>query len=74
MKFSARLEHNIVKFACAASLLNYFNENLDYIPVSGDVLERAVRLYVEEASVRSKEEFKPEEVTKDLFGKPSKPP
>ena len=69
MKFSARLENNIVKFACAASLLSYFNDDLDYIPVSKDVLERAVRLYVEEASVRSKEEFKPEEVLKELFRK-----
>jgi hypothetical protein len=69
MKFSARLEQNMVKFACAASLLNYFNEDLDYIPVNADVLERAVRLYVEEASVRSKEEFTPEEVLKDLFKK-----
>jgi hypothetical protein len=69
MKFSARLEHNVVKFACAASLLNYFNDDLDYIAVSPDALERAIRLYVEEASVRSKEEFKPEEVLKELFGK-----
>jgi hypothetical protein len=69
MKFSARLEHNVVKFACAASVLNYFNDNLDYVAVSPDALERAVRLYIEEASVRSKEEFKPEEVLKDLFGK-----
>jgi len=64
----------MVKFACAASLLNYFNDDLDYIPLSEDALERAVRLYVEEASVRSKEEFTPEEVFKDLFGKPSKRP
>jgi hypothetical protein len=69
MKFSARLEHNVVKFACAASLLNYFNNDLDFIAVSADALERAIRLYVEEASVRSKEEFKPEDVLKDLFGK-----
>ncbi len=69
MKFSARLEHNMVKFACSASLLNYFNENLDHIPVSADALERAVKLYVEEAAVRSKEEFKPEDVLKDLFKK-----
>jgi hypothetical protein len=69
MKFSARLEHNIVKFACAASLLNYFNDDLDYIAVSADALERAINLYVEEASVRSKEEFKPEEVLKELYGK-----
>jgi hypothetical protein len=37
--------------------------------VSADALDRALRLYVEEASVRSKEEFKPEDVIKELFGK-----
>ena len=36
MKFSARLENNVVKFACAASLLSYFNDELDYIPVRCD--------------------------------------
>jgi len=72
MKFSARLEHNVVKFACAASLLSYFNDDLDYIPVSADALERALRLYVEEASVRSREAFKPEEVNEELFGKRNK--
>jgi hypothetical protein len=68
MKFSARLEHNVVKFACSASLLSYFNEDLDYIPVSADALDRAIRLYVEAASVRSREAFKPEEVLRD-FGR-----
>jgi hypothetical protein len=72
MKFSARLEHNVVKFACAASVLSYFNDKLDYIPVGADALERAVRLYVEDASVRSREEFKPQEVLKDLFSKNKK--
>ncbi|MCX8150588.1 MAG: hypothetical protein N3D85_03690 [Candidatus Bathyarchaeota archaeon] len=67
MQFSARLENNIVKFACAASLLSYFNADLDYIPVSKDVVDRAVRLYVEEASVRTKEAFTPEEVIEELF-------
>ena len=68
LKFSARLESNVIKFACTASLLNYFNLDLDYIPVSEDAVERAVKLYVEEASVRSKEEFQPEEVLEELFG------
>jgi hypothetical protein len=69
MKFSARLEHNIVKFACGASLLNYFNDSLDYIPIGRDALDIAIKLYVEEASVRSREEFKPEEVLEELYGK-----
>ncbi len=69
MKFSARLEHNVVKFACAASLLSYFNDDLDYVAVGADALDRAVRLYVEEASVRSQEEFKPEDVLRELYGK-----
>jgi hypothetical protein len=71
MKFSARLEHNVVKFACSASLLNYFNDDLAYIPVSADALDRAIRLYAEGASVRSREAFKPEDVLKDLAKKKS---
>jgi hypothetical protein len=69
MKFSARLEHNVVKFACSASLLNYFNDDREFIAVSADALDRAIKLYIEEASVRSKEEFKPEEVLRDFLGK-----
>lgn len=72
MKFSARLEHNVVKFACSASLLSYFNEDLDYVPVTADALDIAVKLYVEQASVRSKEEFKPEEVMRELEKKNKK--
>jgi len=60
--FSARLEDRAMRFACAASLLNYFQSNFDYVPVSEDALKYAIQLYVEEASVRSRQEFKPEEV------------
>lgn len=66
VRFSARLENRAIRFACAASLLNYFHPDLDYIPVSQDALRYAVQLYVEEASVRSREEFKPEEVLEKL--------
>lgn len=64
--FSARLEDRAIRFGCAASLLDYFNSNLDYVPVSEDALKYATQLYVEEASVRSREEFKPEDVLKNL--------
>jgi len=64
--FSARLEDRAIRFACAASLLNYFQSNLDYVPVSEDALKYAIQLYVEEASVRSRQEFKPEEVLAEL--------
>jgi hypothetical protein len=67
LSFSARLEKRAMRFACAASLLNYFHSNLDYVPVSMDALKYATQLYVEEASVRSREEFKPEEVLEKLF-------
>ena len=60
--FSARLEDRAMRFACAASLLNYFQSDLDYVPVSDDALKYAIQLYVEEASVRSRQEFKPEDV------------
>jgi len=62
VRFSARLEDRAIRFACAASLPSYFRSDMDYIPVSEDALRYAVQLYVEEASVRSREEFKPEEV------------
>jgi hypothetical protein len=65
--FSARLEDRAVRFACAASLLNYFQSSLDYIPVSEDALKYAIQLYVEEASVRSRQEFKSEEVLAKIF-------
>lgn len=62
VSFSARLEDHAIRFACAASLLGYFQSNLDYIPVNEEALKYAIRLYVEEASVRSREEFRPETV------------
>ena len=67
VRFSARLEDRAIRFACAASLLNYFHSNLDYVPVSEDALRYAVQLYVEEASVRSREEFRPEEILEKLI-------
>ena len=62
VRFSARLEDRAIRFACAASLLSYFQSNLDYIPVNEEALKYAIQLYVEEASVRSREEFVPESV------------
>ncbi len=62
VRFSARLEDRAIRFACAASLLSYFQSSLDYIPVGKDALKYAIQLYVEEASVRSREEFIPEAV------------
>ena len=62
VSFSARLEDRAIRFACAASLLDYFRSTSEYVPVSEDALKYAVQLYVEEASVRSRQEFKPEEV------------
>ena len=60
VSFSARLEDRAIRFACAASLLSYFQSNSDYISVSEEALSYAIQLYVEEASVRSREEFVPE--------------
>jgi hypothetical protein len=64
--FSARLEDRAMRFACSASLLNYFQSSFDYIPVSEEALKYAVQLYVEEASVRSRQQFTPEEVLTKL--------
>ncbi len=67
VKFSARLEDRALRFACAASLMDYFQSDLDYIPVSEEALKYAVQLYVEEASVRSKEAFQPQEILGKIF-------
>jgi hypothetical protein len=67
VSFSARLEDRAIRFACAASLLNYFQSSSDYVHVSPDALKYAVQLYVEEASVRSQQEFKPEEVLARIY-------
>lgn len=64
--FSARLEDRVMRFACSASLLNYFQSSFDYIPVNEEALKYAVQLYVEEASVRSRQEFMPEEVLEQM--------
>ena len=64
--FSARLEDRAIRFACSASLLNYFQSSSEYVPISEEALKYAAQLYVEEASVRSREEFKPEEVLAKL--------
>ncbi len=67
VSFSARLEDRAIRFACAASLLNYFRSTSEYVPISEDALKYAVQLYIEEASVRSRQEFKPEDVLTRLF-------
>ena len=67
VKFSARLEDKALRFACAASLMDYFHDDRDFIPVSEEALKYATQLYVEEASIRSKEAFKPDEVLDELF-------
>ncbi len=62
VRFSARLENRAIRFACAASLLEYFQSDLDHISVSENALKYAAQLYVEEASVRSGEEINPKDV------------
>jgi len=67
VKFSARLEDRALRFASAASLMDYFRSGLDFVPVSEEALKYAAQLYVEEASVRSKETFSLEEVLDEVY-------
>ncbi|OYT45400.1 hypothetical protein CW711_00875 [Candidatus Bathyarchaeota archaeon] len=67
VRFSARLEDRAIRFAGAASLMDYFRSNLDYVPISEEALRYAIQFYVEEASVRSQEIFKPEEVLEKIL-------
>ncbi len=66
LRFSARIEGHLIRFACACSLLNYFSSDLDFIPINKDALKWAIKLYVEEASVRSKEQIQTQEIL-DMF-------
>ena len=67
VRFSARLEDRAIRFAGAASLMDYFRSNLDYVPISEEALRYALQFYVEEASVRSQEIFKPEEILEKIL-------
>jgi hypothetical protein len=67
VKFSARLEDKALRFASAASLMEYFRSDTDFVPVSKEALRYATQLYVEEASVRSEETFEPKEVLEEVF-------
>ncbi len=66
VRFSARLEDRAIRFACAASLLSYFQSDSGFIPISDEALKYAIQLYVEEASVRSRDAFAPELVLAKL--------
>jgi hypothetical protein len=48
-------------------MLSYFQSDFDYIPISEEALKYAIQLYVEEASVRSQDEFQPELVLTKLL-------
>ncbi len=67
VKFSARLEDRAICFASAASLMEYFRSDSGQIPIGEEALKFAVRLYVEEASVRSREAFKPDDVLSKIY-------
>lgn len=67
VSFSARLEDKAIRFAGAASLMEYFRSDSDYIDVSEEALKYAIQLYVEEASIRSQEVFDPNEILKRIF-------
>jgi len=65
--FSPRLESRTLQLASALSLVNYFRyEDKDVIPVDEHALRLAIRFYVEEVSIRSKESFDPAHILFDL--------
>ncbi|MBS7640146.1 MAG: hypothetical protein QXJ19_02645 [Candidatus Bathyarchaeia archaeon] len=67
LAFSARLEDKALSFACSASLMEYFNTDEGFIPISRDSLKYAIQIYVEEASIRSQEEFEPREILSKII-------
>lgn len=65
--FSPRLETRTLQLASALSLLSYFkHEDKDVIPMDEHAVRLALRFYVEEAAIRSKESFDPAHILFDL--------
>ncbi len=66
LDFSPRLERRAIQLICAMSLMSYFREEEERIRVDSDAMKLGIRFYVEEAAVRSKEKFSPEDVLRKL--------
>jgi len=66
LEFSPRLETRAIQLACAMTLVRYFGSRSDILEIDAEAIRLAIRFYVEEASVRSKEEFKPQWILYDL--------
>jgi hypothetical protein len=65
--FSPRLEMRALQLASAFSLISYFKyEDKDVIPIDEQSIRLALRFYVEEAAIRSKESFDPHHILFDL--------
>ena len=62
--FSPRLERRALQLACAFTLIGYFAKN--ELIVGGDALDLAVKFFISEASVRSKESFRAEDIMKKV--------
>ncbi|RLG39655.1 MAG: hypothetical protein DRO01_05305, partial [Thermoproteota archaeon] len=65
--FSPRLEIRAIQLASALALMRYFAEDSeDPIKIDDGSLKLAIRFYVEEAAVRSREMFDPAQVLSKL--------
>ena len=61
------LETRTLQLASALSLISYFKyEDKDVIPIDEQSMRLALRFYVEEAAIRSKEGFDPAHILFDL--------
>jgi hypothetical protein len=66
LDFSPRLETKTLQLAAALSLISYFKYEKEVIPIDEQSIRLALRFYVEEAAIRSKEGFNPAHVLLDL--------
>jgi len=65
--FSMRLERRALQLAAAMSLLNYFNNESDVIPIDSFAARISIQFFVEEAYIRSNEAFPLTDILKKLF-------
>ncbi|RSN78748.1 MAG: hypothetical protein DSO07_00830 [Thermoproteota archaeon] len=67
LSFSPRLEMRTLQLASALSLISYFkHEEKDVLPMDDQAVRLALRFYVEEAAIRSRESFDSAHILFDL--------
>lgn len=67
LAFSPRLETRTIQLACTMSLIGYFKSVGEHIEIDKNAINLAIQFYIEEAAIRSQEDFDSNEILKELY-------